>query len=113
MRAAHAINDGEPPPTTAGVEDVRDFFLVEREGAPADRSTRSSRSRRSACPRTTASTRAPTCSSLAPMHRGPVGVDALNAELRARLNPDGAAIPGTSLRVGDRVIQTATTTSAS
>ncbi len=43
---------------------------------------------------------------LAPMHRGPLGVDALNTELRARRNPDGAAIPGTALRVGDRVIQT-------
>jgi len=43
---------------------------------------------------------------LSPMHKGPVGVDALNTALRARLNPDGAAIPGTPLRVGDRVIQT-------
>jgi exodeoxyribonuclease V alpha subunit len=39
------------------------------------------------------------------MHRGPAGIDALNAELRARLNADGAAIPGTPLRVHDRVIQ--------
>jgi len=40
------------------------------------------------------------------MHRGPLGVDALNTELRARRNPDGAPIPGTALRIGDRVIQT-------
>jgi exodeoxyribonuclease V alpha subunit len=39
------------------------------------------------------------------MHRGPAGIDALNAELRARLNADGTAIPGTPLRVHDRVIQ--------
>ena len=43
---------------------------------------------------------------LAPMHKGPLGIDALNAELRARLNPDGAAIAGTGLRVGDKVMQT-------
>ena len=43
---------------------------------------------------------------LAPMHKGPVGVEALNAELRARLNPDGRAIPQTSFRLDDRVIQT-------
>ena len=43
---------------------------------------------------------------LAPMHRGPLGVDALNDALRARLNPDGERVPGTALRVGDRVIQT-------
>jgi exodeoxyribonuclease V alpha subunit len=40
------------------------------------------------------------------MHRGPAGIDALNAELRARLNEDGQAIAGTPLRVLDRVIQT-------
>ena len=40
------------------------------------------------------------------MHKGPVGIDALNTELRARLNPDGAPIAGTPLRVGDRVMQT-------
>ena len=39
------------------------------------------------------------------MHRGPVGIDAFNDELRARLNPDGEPIPGTPLRVGDVVIQ--------
>jgi exodeoxyribonuclease V alpha subunit len=39
------------------------------------------------------------------MHRGPAGIDALNGELRARLNADGAAIPGTPLRISDRVIQ--------
>jgi exodeoxyribonuclease V alpha subunit len=40
------------------------------------------------------------------MHKGPLGIDALNAELRARLNPDGAPIAGTGLRVGDKVMQT-------
>ncbi len=40
------------------------------------------------------------------MHRGPVGIDAFNEALRARLNPDGEPIPGTTLRVGDRVVQT-------
>jgi exodeoxyribonuclease V alpha subunit len=40
------------------------------------------------------------------MHKGPVGVDALNDALRAELNPDGPALPATALRVGDRVLQT-------
>jgi exodeoxyribonuclease V alpha subunit len=39
------------------------------------------------------------------MHRGPAGIDALNDQLRARLNADGTTIPGTPLRVLDRVIQ--------
>lgn len=44
---------------------------------------------------------------LAPMNRGPLGTERLNAELRARLNPDGAAIErgGRLLRVGDKVMQ--------
>jgi exodeoxyribonuclease V alpha subunit len=43
---------------------------------------------------------------LAPMHKGPAGVDALNDELRRRLNPDGRPVPGTPFRIGDRLIQT-------
>lgn len=43
---------------------------------------------------------------LAPMYRGPVGVDALNAALKARLNPaDGRPDVG-GFHVGDRVMQT-------
>ena len=50
------------------------------------------RSPRGACPATTGSTRADVLV-LAPMHRGPLGVDALNDALRARLNPDGERDP--------------------
>ncbi|MEX1177510.1 MAG: ATP-dependent RecD-like DNA helicase [Nitriliruptor sp.] len=43
---------------------------------------------------------------LAPVYRGPVGVDALNAALKARLNPaDGRPDVG-GFHVGDRVMQT-------
>lgn len=43
---------------------------------------------------------------LAPMYRGPAGVDALNAGLRAALNPpDGTPDVG-GVRAGDRVMQT-------
>ncbi len=42
---------------------------------------------------------------LAPVYRGPVGVDALNRELKRRLNPNAAAgVRG--IDVGDRVMQT-------
>jgi exodeoxyribonuclease V alpha subunit len=105
VRAAHAVNDGQPPPTRAGAGDVRDFFFVERAGAHAIGDEVIS----------LAAARLPAHYDLdargevlvvAPMHRGPVGIDALNAELRARLNVDGPTIPGTPLRVHDRVIQT-------
>lgn len=44
---------------------------------------------------------------LAPMNRGPLGTERLNAELRARLNPGGASIErgGRLLRAGDKVMQ--------
>ncbi|MCW2925003.1 MAG: ATP-dependent RecD-like helicase [Thermoleophilia bacterium] len=43
---------------------------------------------------------------LAPMKKGPCGLEALNTKLQLRLNKDGAKIGVKDLRVGDRVIQT-------
>lgn len=104
VRAAHAVNDGDYPPTVAGPDDVRDFFVVGREQAQETVDeivalvTRRLPEHYGLDP--TADVQV-----LAPMHRGPLGIDALNATLRAVLNPDGAAVPGTPLRVGDRVVQ--------
>jgi exodeoxyribonuclease V alpha subunit len=105
VRAAHAVNEGNPPPTTAGPGDLRDFFVIARQGAHAIRDEVLS----------LATTRLPSHYDLdaraevlvvAPMHRGPAGIDALNDDLRALLNRDGPAIPGTPFRVHDRVLQT-------
>lgn len=43
---------------------------------------------------------------LAPMYRGPAGVDALNAALKARLNPPGDRPALRGLHEGDRVVAT-------
>jgi exodeoxyribonuclease V alpha subunit len=43
---------------------------------------------------------------LAPMHRGLVGIEALNTELRGRLNPGGEPIAGTAFRLGDKIVET-------
>ncbi|MFP4150357.1 MAG: ATP-dependent RecD-like DNA helicase, partial [Nitriliruptoraceae bacterium] len=43
---------------------------------------------------------------LAPVYRGPAGVDALNAGLKAALNPPGTARAVGGFHVGDRVLQT-------
>ncbi|HXR60690.1 MAG TPA: ATP-binding domain-containing protein, partial [Solirubrobacterales bacterium] len=43
---------------------------------------------------------------LAPMYRGPVGIDALNERLQAELNPDGKPALDKRFRIGDRLIQT-------
>ncbi len=104
VRAAHAMNAGEAPPVVPREGDQHDFFLIGRRdpGAifaeacdlVADRLPR----HYGVAPSEV--------QLLAPMHRGPLGIDAFNEALRGRLNPDGAPIGGTSLRVGDRVIQT-------
>jgi exodeoxyribonuclease V alpha subunit len=105
VRAAHAINHGERPPTTPSEGDLRDFFLIERDGPDAIfREAVSLAAER--LPAHYGLDPVADVLVLAPMHRGPVGIDALNAELRLRLNPDGQAIPGTPFRVSDRIIQT-------
>ena len=42
---------------------------------------------------------------LAPVRRGPAGVNRLNEALQAALNPQGTAIPRRSFRCGDKVMQ--------
>ena len=105
VRAAHAIDAGEPPPTDAGPGDVRDFFLVTRQGADAIREEVVALASGRLAGHLGVDPRSGVLV-LAPMHRGPAGIDVLNDRLRALLNPDGAGIGGTGLRVGDRVIQT-------
>jgi exodeoxyribonuclease V alpha subunit len=105
IRAAHAIDRGEHPPTKAGADDIRDFFLIERDSA--DRVFAEAIS--------LATRRLPAhydldpvsdLQVLVPMHKGPAGIDAFNETLRAELNPDGRAVNGTPFRLGDRIMQT-------
>jgi exodeoxyribonuclease V alpha subunit len=105
VRAAHAVNRGERPPTVAGEGAIRDFFVIARAGGDAIRREVVSLAATRLPAHYGLDTRADVLV-LAPMHRGPAGIDLLNDELRARLNPDGRAVAGTPLRIGDRVIQT-------
>jgi exodeoxyribonuclease V alpha subunit len=108
VRGAHDINRGRrPEPPTAAEEagTVRDFFLVEREredrifAEVVSLACERLASHFGLDPRIDVQV-------LAPMRRGAVGIEALNAEIRARLNPGGAPVPSSALRLGDRVIQT-------
>lgn len=105
IRAAHAIDRGEAPPTKAGEEDIRDFFYIERPSAE----------RVFAEVVSLATRRLPNhydfdpvqdLQVLVPMHKGPAGIDAFNDTLRAELNPDGRSVKGTPFRLGDRIMQT-------
>jgi exodeoxyribonuclease V alpha subunit len=115
VRAAHAINQGRSP--TALVRDaephgaeepsdpIRDFFVVEREREEDVFAETTSLAAGRVAAHFGLDGRLDV-QVLAPMRRGPVGIDALNTELRGRLKPDGVPVPGTALRAGDRVIQT-------
>src|SRR3954454_24523940 len=104
VRAAHAINAGQRPPTVAGEGDIRDFFVVERGASAAifedvcDIAVRR-------LPAAYGLDPAREILVLSPMHKGPLGIAALNAELRRRLNADGAPIAGLPFHVGDRFVQ--------
>lgn len=104
IRAAHAINRGERPRPDGGQDVVRDFFFLRRTPEAAFAEIVSLAARR--LPEHYDLDARMDVQVLAPMHRGPLGIDALNAELRSLRNPDGEPVPGTPLRVGDRVIQT-------
>ena len=105
VRAAHAINHGERPPTSSGEEMVRDFFLIQRP-RPRELFQEVISLASERLPLHYGLQASVDVQVLAPMHRGELGIDAINTELRARLNPDGEAVPESALRVGDRVIQT-------
>jgi exodeoxyribonuclease V alpha subunit len=104
IRAAHAVNHGQQPPTVAGPGDVRDFFFIDRtdpagifEEICGIATTRLS-ARYGLHP-------SQDILVLSPMHKGPLGVHAFNEELRRRLNPDGTPIRAGRFRLNDRFVQ--------
>ena len=105
IRAAHAIDRGETPPTQAGEDDIRDFFLIERESAERVFAEAISLATRR-LPKHYDLDPVSDLQVLVPMHKGPAGIDAFNETLRAELNPDGRAVKGTPFRLGDRIMQT-------
>jgi exodeoxyribonuclease V alpha subunit len=105
IRAAHAIDRGEAPPTKAGEDDIRDFFYIERPSAEHVFAEVISLATRR-LPKHYDLDPVQDLQVLVPMHRGPAGIDAFNDTLRAELNPDGRSVKGTPFRLGDRIMQT-------
>jgi exodeoxyribonuclease V alpha subunit len=103
--AAHEINHGRPPHLEPEEDQERDFFFIDRvlperaletvvevvaERAPAKFGVDPVRE----------------VQVLAPMYKGPIGIDKLNERLQAELNPDGEPALHGRFRIGDRLIQT-------
>ncbi|WP_320670972.1 SF1B family DNA helicase RecD2 [Patulibacter defluvii] len=109
VRAAHAMNRGEPPQTRPGPDDVRDFFLIDRVDpvAAADEIVSLVTQRLPGYYEVDAIGGVQV---LAPQRKGACGVETLNGRLREILNPGGRAVAGggalRGLRQGDRVMQT-------
>jgi exodeoxyribonuclease V alpha subunit len=115
VRSARRINRGEPPflsldeaGAELGEDELdEDFFFVSRSGPETLREAvlelvcERIPARYGLDPRTDVMT-------LVPMRRGPVGLEALNAELESRLNPGErpVVLPRAGLRVGSRIVQT-------
>jgi exodeoxyribonuclease V alpha subunit len=103
--AAHEINRGRPPHLEPEDDQDHDFFFIDRPGPERALETVVE----------VVAERVPKrfeldpvrdVQVLAPMYRGPVGIDALNERLQAKLNPDGKPALNERFRIGDRLIQT-------
>jgi exodeoxyribonuclease V alpha subunit len=116
IQSARRINGGEPPflsfeeaRATLGpdAEFDEDFFFIARHGPESMREAvvevvcERIPARFGLDPRTDVMT-------LVPMRRGPVGLEALNAELEQRLNPGSrpVVVARSGLRLGSRIVQT-------
>ena len=103
--AAHEINQGRPPHLEPSEDQDHDFFFIDRPSPERALETVVE----------VVAERAPKrfevdpireVQVLAPMYKGPVGIDALNERLQARLNPGGKRALSDRFRIGDRLIQT-------
>lgn len=103
--AAHEVNQGRPPHLEPEADQRRDFHLLER--------VTPTRVRQAVVEMVGERVEAGLgldpirdAQVLAPIYRGEAGIDALNRDLQARLNPDGRRAINDRFRVGDRLIQT-------
>jgi exodeoxyribonuclease V alpha subunit len=103
VRGAHAVRQGEAPSFEAAETLTRDLFMIERADARAALDEVVS----------LVAERLPAhygvdpladIQVFAPVYRGALGIDALNARLRDALNPDGRPVLGGRLRIGDKLM---------
>ena len=102
---AHLVNQGKMPMKVAETAGLSDFYLIEKEDPDESlRLIKEMISRR--IPERFGFDPVQDMQVLSPMHKGTVGTENLNRELREILNPHGRPIKGDRFRVGDRVMQT-------
>jgi exodeoxyribonuclease V alpha subunit len=103
--AAHEINEGRVPHLRPTEDQDHDFFFIDRPNPERAVDTVVE----------IVSERVPDrygldpirdVQVLAPIYKGPIGIDVLNERLRSELNPDGKHALNQRFRIGDRLIQT-------
>ncbi len=102
---AHLVNQGMMPENDPNRADLSDFYLIEKDD-PAEvlRLIKEMVTRR--IPGRFGMNPVDDIQVLCPMHKGTLGTENLNRELRDLLNPQGTPVKGERFRVGDRVMQT-------
>jgi exodeoxyribonuclease V alpha subunit len=103
VRGAHAVRAGEPPSFAAVAGVRRDLFLIEREDPRAALEEIVSLVR-DRLPAHYGLDAVADIQVFAPVYRGALGIDALNARLRDALNPHGRPVLGGRLRVDDKLM---------
>ncbi len=103
VRGAHAVRVGEMPSFAAAEGLTRDLFLVERDDAQTalDEVVSLVAER---LPRHFDVDPLADIQVFAPVYKGALGIDALNARLREALNPGGRPVLGGRLRLGDKLM---------
>jgi exodeoxyribonuclease V alpha subunit len=103
VRGAHAVRLGEMPSFAAAEGLTRDLFLIEHDDAQTalDEIVTLVAER---LPRHFAVDPLADIQVFAPVYRGALGIDALNARLREALNPGGRPVLGGRLRLGDKLM---------
>jgi len=105
VRNAHLVNEGKMPVNKTDVQGLSDFYLIEKSD-PEESLRLIKEMVRSRIPDRFGFDPYQDVQVLSPMHKGIIGTENLNRELRQILNPRGEPIRGDRFRVGDRVMQT-------
>jgi exodeoxyribonuclease V alpha subunit len=103
VRGAHAVRTGSPPSFIASEGLTRDLFMIERADprAALDEIVTLVTER---LPKHFGVDSIADIQVFAPVYRGALGIDAINARLRESLNPTGRAVLGGRLRIGDKLM---------
>jgi exodeoxyribonuclease V alpha subunit len=103
VRGAHAVRHGEPPSFDATDAVTRDLFMIERPD-PALALDEVVELVSERLPAHYGVDPVADIQVFAPVYRGALGIDALNARLRQALNPGGKPVLGGRLRIGDKLM---------